>query len=223
MSTSIPSFYNSFRSGEVPIGISTFSTYMQLQVAAPELADKWGIALTPGTKQADGSVVRYQPATANTCMIMENTEKSEEAWRFLKWWLSTDIQTRYAYLLQSRYGSEYRWNSANLKAFAQMPYSAEDRETILTQWKDQRETVNHPANYMIERESSDVWNGVVVDSEALIEEIDRATTLTNREIRRKLVEFGFCDKDGNVIKEYSMKAYEMLVNKLNEAQKGDAK
>ena len=223
MSTSIPSFYNSFRSGEVPIGISTFSTYMQLQVAAPELADKWGIALTPGTKQADGSVVRYQPATANTCMIMQNTEKSEEAWRFLKWWLSTDIQTRYAYLLQSRYGSEYRWNSANLKAFAQMPYSAEDRETILTQWKDQRETVNHPANYMIERESSDVWNGVVVDSEALIEEIDRATTLTNREIRRKLVEFGFCDKDGNVIKEYSMKAYEMLVNKLNETQKGDAK
>ena len=104
-----------------------------------------------------------------------------------------------------------------------MPYSAEDRETILTQWKDQRETVNHPANYMIERESSDVWNGVVVDNEALIEEIDRATTLTNREIRRKLVEFGFCDKDGNPIREYSMKAYEMLVNKLNETQKGDAK
>lgn len=223
MSTSIPSFYNSFRSGEVPIGISTFGTYMQLQVAAPELADKWGIALTPGTKQADGTVVRYQPATATTCMIMENTNKSEEAWRFLKWWLSTDVQTRYAYLLQSRYGSEYRWNSANLKAFAQMPYSAEDREIIMTQWGDQRETVNHPANYMIERESSDVWNGVVVDGEALIEEIDRAATLTNREIRRKLVEFGFCEKDGKVIKEYSMKAYEMLVNKLDEAQKGDAK
>ena len=223
MSTSLPSFYNSFRSGEVPIGIATFGTYLQLQVAAPELAGKWGIALTPGTKQEDGTILRYQPATSNTCMILKNTQKSEEAWSFLKWWLSTDVQTRYAYLLQSRYGSEYRWNSANLKAFAQMPYDAEDREVIMTQWKDQRETVNHPANYMIERESSEIWNGVVVDSEALIEEIDKATTLTNREIRRKLTEFGFCDKDGNVIKKYSMTAYQTLVDKLNEARKGDAK
>lgn len=223
MSTSLPSFYNSFRSGEVPIGIATFGTYLQLQVAAPELAGKWGIALTPGTKQEDGTILRYQPATSNTCMILKNTQKSEEAWSFLKWWLSTDVQTRYAYLLQSRYGSEYRWNSANLKAFAQMPYDAEDREVIMTQWKDQRETVNHPANYMIERESSEIWNGVVVDSEALIEEIDKATTLTNREIRRKLTEFGFCDKDGKVIKKYSMTAYQTLVDKLNEARKGDAK
>ena len=223
MSTSIPSFYNSFRIGEVPICISTFGTYMQLQVAAPELAGKWGIALTPGTKQDDGTVLRYQPASANTCMILENTKKSDEAWKFLKWWLSTDIQARYAYLLQSRYGSEYRWNSANLKAFAQMPYSAGDRAVIMAQWKDQRETVNHPANYMIERESSDIWNGVVVDNEALIEEIDRATTLTNREIRRKLTEFGFCDNDGNVIKEYSMTAYQTLINKLNEKRKGEAK
>lgn len=223
MSTSVPSFYNSFRSGEVPIGISTFATYMQLQVAAPELSGKWGIALAPGTKQEDGTVLRYQPAATNTCMILENTKKSEEAWRFLKWWLSTDVQVRYAYLLQSRYGSEYRWNSANLDAFSQMSYAAEDREIILSQWKDQRETVNHPANYMIERESSDIWNGVVVDNEALIEEIDRATALTNREIQRKLTEFGFCDKDGNVIKEYSMTAYQTLVDKLNEIRKGDAK
>ena len=93
----------------------------------------------------------------------------------------------------------------------------------MTQWKDQRETVNHPANYMIKRESSEIWNGVVVDSEALIEEIDKATTLANREIRRKLTEFGFCDKDGNVIKKYSMTAYQTLVDKLNEARKGDAK
>lgn len=196
---------------------------MQLQVAAPELSGKWGIALAPGTKQEDGTVLRYQPAATNTCMILENTKKSEEAWRFLKWWLSTDVQVRYAYLLQSRYGSEYRWNSANLDAFSQMSYAAEDREIILSQWKDQRETVNHPANYMIERESSDIWNGVVVDNEALIEEIDRATALTNREIQRKLTEFGFCDKDGNVIKEYSMTAYQTLVDKLNEIRKGDAK
>lgn len=221
MASSVPSFYNSFRNGEIPIGISTFSNYIQLQMAAPELAGKWGIALAPGTVQEDGSILRYQPAASNACMILENTKKSDEAWQFLKWWLSTDVQTKYAYSLQSTYGSEYRWNSANLKAFAQMPYTADDKAVILAQWQAQMETVNHPANYMIERQTSEIWNGVVVDNESLIEEIDKAAASTDRELIRKLKEFGFCDSDGNMVKEYSMNAYNTLKNKLEQAQKGE--
>ena len=218
MSSSVPSFYNSFRNGEIPIGISTFATYMQLQMAAPELAGKWGIAAAPGTVQDDGTVLRYQPAASNASMIFGNTKKSEEAYSFLKWWLSTDTQVKYAYMLQSTYGSEYRWNSADLSAFAQMPYTAADKAVILEQWKAQKETVNHPANYMIERKSSEVWNGVVVDHEPLIEEIDKASVAVNRELTRKLKEFGFYDKDGNIVKDYSMRAYETLRNKLAEQQ-----
>lgn len=221
MASSVPSFYNSFRNGEIPIGISTFSNYIQLQMAAPELAGKWGIALAPGTVQEDGSILRYQPAASNACMILENTKKSDEAWQFLKWWLSTDVQTKYAYSLQSTYGSEYRWNSANLKAFAQMPYTADDKAVILAQWQSQMETMNHPANYMIERQTSEIWNGVVVDNESLIEEIDKAAASTDRELIRKLKEFGFCDSDGNIVKEYSMKAYNTLKDELEQAQKGE--
>ena len=218
MSSAVPSFYNSFRNGEIPIGIATFSTYIQLQMAAPELAGKWAIAPAPGTKQEDGTVLRYQPASSTACMIFENTQKSEEAWQFLKWWLSTDTQVRYAYMMQSTYGTEYRWNTANLTAFSQMSYSEADKAVILEQWKSQKEITNHPANYMIERQTSDIWNGVVVDHESMVEEIDRATLATNRELIRKLKEFGFCDDDGNVIRDYSMKAYEMLQQKLAEAQ-----
>lgn len=218
MSSSVPSFYNSFRNGEIPIGISTFANYIQLQMAAPELAGKWGISVAPGTVQDDGSILRYQPAASNACMILGNTKKSDEAWQFLKWWLSTDIQVKYAYSLQSTYGSEYRWNSANLKAFAQMPYTAEDKAVILAQWQSQMETVNHPANYMIERQTSEIWNGVVVDNESLIEEIDKAASSTNRELIRKLKEFGFCDSDGNIVKKYNMNAYNTLKEKLEQTQ-----
>ncbi len=218
MNSAVPNFYNSFRYGEIPMGIATFGTYIQLQMAAPELAGKWGIALTPGTKQKDGTILRYQPAAGSACMIFDNTTRDEQAWSFLKWWLSTDTQVNYAYMMQGTYGTEYRWNTGNLDAFSQMSYSQEDKATILEQWKQQKEITYHPANYMIERQASDVWNGVVVDQESLVEEIDRATLITNRELIRKLEEFGFCDEKGNMIKNYSMKAIDDLQELLEEAK-----
>lgn len=76
---------------------------------------------------------------------------------------------------------------------------------------------------MIERQTSEIWNGVVVDNESLIEEIDKASASTNRELIRKLKEFGFCDSDGNVVKEYNMNAAKILEEKLAQAQKGETK
>ncbi len=224
MASQVPSFYNSFRYGEIPLGISTFGTYIQLQMAAPELAGKWGIALAPGTKQEDGSVLRYQPASGTACMIFKNTTRADDAWRFMKWWLDTETQVKYSYMMQSTYGTEYRWNTGNLDAFAQLSYNAEDKGIIMKQWESQKEITYHPANYMIERQTSDIWNGVVVDQENLVERIDRATLVTNRELIRKLEEFGFCDKDGNMITNYSMKAYADLERLVAEskAKKGDA-
>lgn len=217
VSNSVPSFYNSFRNGEIPIGISSYATYMQLQVAAPELAGKWAIAKAPGTKQEDGTVLRYQPAATSACMIFDNTDKSQEAWDFLKWWLSTETQVRYAYKMQNTYGSEYRWNTANLNAFSQLSYPMDDMNTILDQLQFQKEVTGHPAAYMIERQTSEIWNGVVVDNEPLMDEIDSSLVSTNREILRKLKEFGYVDGDGKPVKDYSMKVYEMLKDKLASA------
>lgn len=225
MDTAVPNFYNSFRYGEIPLGVADFNTYIQLQMAAPELAGKWGIAPAPGTKQEDGSILRYQPASSTACMIFDNTTRPDEAWNFLKWWLSTDTQVQYAYMMQGTYGTEYRWNTGNLEAFEQMSYSQEDKKIIMDQWQEQREITYHPANYMIERQTSDVWNKVVVEHDSMVENIDRATLVTNRELLRKLEEFGFCDADGNMIKNYSMNAYADLQAKLKEIEGkgGDSK
>lgn len=221
MNSAVPSFYNSFRYGEIPIGIASFSTYIQLQMAAPELAGKWGIALSPGTKQDDGSILRYQHAAGSACMVFDNTTRPDEAWQFLKWWLNTDTQVKYSYMMQSTYGTEYRWNTGNLTAFSQLSYSEEDKAIIMEQWEHQKEITYHPANYMIERQTSDIWNSVVVDYENLVENIDRATLITNRELLRKLEEFGFCDEDGNMLEgmQYSMNGYDDLVKALEKSKK----
>lgn len=213
LSEYIANFYNSFRYGEVPIGIGGFSTYVQLQVAAPELTGLWDIALIPGQRQEDGSVLRYQAADSTASMIFSNTEKEEEAYRFLKWWLSEETQVEFAYNLESRYGAEYRWNTANLSAFKELPYPEHHKKIVLEQLGYQKENARHPAGYMVERESSNIWNNVIANGKGLRASIDRGKIIADREIVRKLKEFGFLDEDGNLIKPYPMDTIENLKNK----------
>ncbi|MDF2610233.1 MAG: hypothetical protein K0R92_1707 [Lachnospiraceae bacterium] len=210
----VANFYNSFRYGEVPIGINGFSTYIQLQVAAPELVEKWDIAVVPGQRQEDGSILRYQSADNTASMIFKNTDKEEEAWQFLKWWLSDETQVKFAYSLESTYGVQYRWNTANLKAFSQLPYSDKHKKVILEQLSYQKENARHPAGYMVERESSNIWNNVVANGKGLVESIDRSTIAADREITRKLKEFNFLGEEGNIIKEYPMDTIEKLRQEL---------
>ncbi len=214
----VANFYNSFRYGEIPLGISGFSTYLQLELAAPELTGQWGTALVPGEEQEDGSILRYQIADSTACMILESTDKPEEAWSFMKWFLTSDTQYEYATLLRTSLGSEYRWNTANLAAFARLPYPEDHKAVILKQWESQKELVPHAASYMIERETSNVWNNVVVNGKGLIESIDSAAILSNREIIRKMQEFGFCDANGNPTSEYKAMTYLDLVNLLNDQE-----
>ena len=216
MQQTVSSFYNSFRYGDVPIGIGDFNFYLQLSLAAPEIAGNWDIALTPGTMQNDGKVLRYQPANNTACMIFKNTEKSDKAWDFLKWWLSSDTQLEYSVRRCTVYGKEYQWNTANVTAFKQLPFDKRIKDFALMQWEHQREVTPHPASYIAEREISNVWNNVVVDNKALIEEIDSAVILSDREIIRKMQEFGYMDKNGRLIKEYNTGIIDMLYENLKE-------
>lgn len=203
LTSSVANFFNSFRYGETPLGVGNFSTYVQLTTAAPELEGLWGVALVPGTMQADGTIDYCQAADSTASMIFENTDQPEESWEFLKWWLSSSTQAEFSNRMESAYGSAYRWNTANLQAFDSLPYDSADKAVILEQLSYQEETVRHPAGYMVEREVSNIWNQVVVNGKGLTESIDRAAIASNREIIRKLQEFGFMDENGEMIKPYT--------------------
>ena len=218
MQQTVQNFYLSFRYGEVPIGIGDFNTYLQLKMAAPELTGLWGVALCPGNKQEDGTVLRYQPATATASMVFANTDKEKEAWEFLSWWLSEETQYEFSSRRISVYGPEYQWNTANLSAFARIPFDSEVKGLVMEQWKNQREITPHPASYIVERELSGVWNDVVVDNSSLIESLDQAVLVSNREIARKLMEFGYMDEEGNLIRDYDIKVLEMLDKEFGESR-----
>lgn len=219
MAQNVPDFFNAFRSGYIPIGVATSEVYVKLKMSAPELSGLWDIALAPGTV-VDGEIRRDQPADTTVAMIFSNTKMKDEAYEFLKWWLSSETQIKYANEMITRYGSDYIWNTANLDAFAQMAYPLAHREIILEQWQYQKEILRHPASYIVERSLSNAWIQIVTEGESFRPMIDEATLVSNREMQRKLTEFGYFDEDGNKVKDYNINVVNDIIAEW-EARKGE--
>ena len=199
----VPNFYNHFRYGTIPIGISDLATYIQLTIAAPEIAGKWDIALHPGVDNGEGEIVRWAASGAQASMILSSSELQEESWKFLKWWMSTEIQSLFADRLQTTYGTAYLWNTANLEAFANLPLPTAHKEIILEQWNYAMEASRIPGAYMVEREISNAWNKIVFDDANPRVTLDEAVKTANREILYKMEEFDYV-VDGVIQKSYNV-------------------
>ncbi|MDP3306488.1 MAG: extracellular solute-binding protein [Erysipelotrichaceae bacterium] len=214
----VPSFYNSFRYGTLPVGIADFGTYLQIKNAAPELAGQWALAPYPGTINSEGEVVRWDIVNGTSGMIFANTEKPKQSWDFMKWWMETETQTSFAYNLQSTYGPEYVWLSANLDAVANSPIEYEDKLVILEQSKWLNDVPRTPGQYMLERGMSDIWNTTVFDGTPVRIAIDRQKQTIDREIRRKMIEFGFLDRNGDVIRPYMVFDIDWIKEQIENAK-----
>lgn len=212
----VPNFYNHFRYGSLPVGVGNFATYVQLTSAAQELTG-WDIALHPGVEQEDGSVSRWASGAAQAAMIFNGSEKQDEAWELLKWWMSKETQSDFAQTLQMTYGAEYMWNTANLEAFAELPWPEEHKEVILTQWEQLIEVPKTPYAYMVEREISNVWNKMVFDGENARSAVDDSIITIDREMRRKMEEFGYME-DGKVIRPYPIPTIEDIEERTRESE-----
>ena len=197
MDFEINSFYQSFRDGTLPIGTSNYGMYNLVMNAAPELADKWGIALYPGLTDENGNVQRWTSGMEQSCFIFDNTNMPEESWQFLSWWMSEEIQTEFAFNLQSTLGNEYMWNSANVAAYMNAPWPTEHKKIIAEQMNWIYETPRNPGSYMVERELSNAVNAVCLEGQNLRAALDEAIKRIDRELERKLEEFGRM-KDGQL-------------------------
>ncbi len=204
MPVNIDNFYQHFRNGDLPIGIADYGTYNLLRNAAPELESSWEISIIPGTEQADGTIDRSTCGCAESTVIFDKKDDSREqkAWQFVQWWSSTEVQAEFGQTMQITYGDEYFWPTANVEAFAQLPIDNDHKEVVLEFAKNVIDVARVPGTYMLEREMSNAFNSIVVDGETAQTRLDEAVKTINREIKRKLEEFGFIDSEGNVIEYY---------------------
>ena len=123
--------------------------------------------------------------------ILSQTDKPNEAWTFLKWWSSEEVQSEFGSLLQSTYGSEYIWPTANANAFASLPLKSAHKKVIMAQMEWMTEAPWVLGTYMLERELSNAFISVVVDGVDARRALDTAVKRINRETYRKLEEFGY--------------------------------
>ena len=186
-----PGFYQQFRAGTLPIGIADLATYNLLLNAAPELEGLWDISLFPGLRQEDGSIARWTTGGAETMGIMSQSDRQQDAWEFLKWWSSAQVQAEFGNLLQSTFGTEYIWPTSNREAFAQLPLASRHKQVIIGQMAWMTEAPWVLGTYMLERELSNAYISVVVDGTEARRALDTAVKRINRETYRKLEEFGY--------------------------------
>ncbi|MFD0616658.1 extracellular solute-binding protein [Paenibacillus sp. GCM10027629] len=198
----VPVFFNHFRSGDIPIGVDDISTYIQLTVAAPELAGHWKMLPIPGAKQPDGKVSRWTSLGTTSAFMMKKSDKQEEAWKFLEWWTSDETQSRYASDIESFAGIEYRWQTANLAAMQSVTWPEEDLSMLNEQLAWAKNMPFVPGYYLLPREMDFAWNEVVLNGKPPKEALEKAQKSLDREMTRKQLEFGTTHKDDLSITPY---------------------
>lgn len=217
--TQVPQFADSFRYGVYPIGIVNLETYNLITNGAPELEGQWELMPYLGTEREDGTIDRSYIAAGTGGIIFEDTEKLEEAWTFMKWWLSHDVQADYSHTLQATYGAENIWLPSNLDAIADCTLPTDDKNAILEQLTHLRDVPRTPGQYMLERDLSNIWNSIAVDGTAAQPAIDEKIMEINREITKKMSDLGYVDTKGNLLKEYNVRDVDWIKENIEAHRK----
>ncbi|WP_339277010.1 extracellular solute-binding protein [Paenibacillus sp. FSL W8-0426] len=183
-------FANRFRTGQMPIGLSDYTTYNQLSVFAPEIRGLWGFVPVPGTVQADGSLNRDVPSTGSAVMMLQNAQDKDAAWAFMKWWTSTPIQAEFGREMEGLMGAAARYPTANIKALDSLPWPAEDYANLKKQFESVQGIPEVPGGYFTGRHLFNAFYKTVVGNVEARESIMDYTQYIQDEIRIKRKEFG---------------------------------
>jgi ABC-type glycerol-3-phosphate transport system substrate-binding protein len=213
----VPVFFNSFRLGQTPVGIIEPDTYILLTNGAPELLGQWSMAPYPGTIQEDGSIARWFITNgAGGSIIFENTTQADNCWKFLKWYLSEETQTDFAFSLYTNYRILHI--SSNVKALRNLPVEDKDLRVILEAVTWLRDVPRSPGQYLLERGLSDIWNTMVFKGTPAQVAIDKQAIEIQREFKKKMTEFGYLNTMGEQIKPYVVHEVDWIIEKIENAR-----
>jgi ABC-type glycerol-3-phosphate transport system substrate-binding protein len=186
-------FINRFRSGQMPIGITYYNTYNTLSVFAPEIKGKWDFVSIPGTVAYEygNRVIRRETVSSGTgIMILDQSEKKDAAWEYLKWWTETDTQVRFGREMEGILGSAARYPTANINAMSQLPWTVAEYEKLNESWQWVRGIPEVPGSYMTGRHLDNALRLVINDDANPREAIYDYVQIINEEIQKKRNEFG---------------------------------
>ena len=183
------SFFNRFRIGSVPMGISSYGMINQLEVAAPEIAGRWTAVSLPGVIGENGETNYSSSAEGTGCGITMLSKNRQKAWQFLKWWVSADTQIKYSQNLESLLGPLGRVAAANSEAFSQLGWNADQLKELLDQRKNIVCLPQLPGGYYVTRGIDQAFWNVVEQNANPTDTILEWGEIVNDEMRRKRNEY----------------------------------
>lgn len=180
-----------FRTGETPIIFADYTFYNNLQVSAPDIKGLWGFLPVPGIKGEDGTINNTVVSTGQACVIMDDSDKKEESWEFLKWWTSAEVQTAYGREMESLMGASARIATANMEAFSNLAWPVADYEALLAQFKNVKGMPQVPGGYYTWRNVDNAFYKVTtkIDTITAREALMDNVLYINSEIDYKRKEF----------------------------------
>ena len=183
-------FANRFRSGQMPIAVADYIAYNTLKIFASEIEGLWKIAPVPGTVKEDSSEDHTVVGTSTSCMMIANTKKENEAWEFIRWWISSETQRDYGVKVENKLGPSARYATANSIALKGLPWSGSFYKELYSQMKDVTCIPEVPGGYFTTRHFNNAFRKVIYKSGNPRETLLEYTKEINREIRDKREEFG---------------------------------
>ena len=144
----------------------------------------------PGLRQKDGSYNRSVSTGTLATMIFSNAKYPEQAWEFVKWWLSADTQLRFGRELESIMGAAARYPTANYQAFKRLPWGAEQMAVLDEQRSWTVGIPEVPGGYFVNRHITNAVRRVLNEGQDTRETMLDYTITINDELIKKRKEFG---------------------------------
>ena len=190
------SFFNRFRSGEMPMAIQNYNAYNQLMQSAPEIRGLWSFSMIPGTAREDGVIDRSETSSVTGCIVLKTAEKhgvADDAVRFVKWWTGADMQARFGQEIEATLGIGARYTPANIEAFKKLGWSKSESEIISAQWEWAVNPPQIPGNYTVNRSLTSAFRSAVNGKNSARRSLAIYNKDINSEISRKRDEFHLDD------------------------------
>ena len=184
-------FPSRFRSGEMPMGIASYSMYNTLSISAPEIRGLWEFTLVPGTVQEDGTI-DHTAHTGGLCCLMIKTDDEKvrnNAWEFMKWWVGEEAQVRFGREMESVLGTSGRYQTANRDALGQLGWSTKRLKILEEQMSQTHGFPEIAGGYSTTRHITNAIRRVITAKEDKRETLMNYARTINEEIRIKRQEF----------------------------------
>lgn len=188
-------FYNRFRTGTCPIGISTYTLYTTLKAAAPEIDGLWNVAPVPGTLREDGTIDHTTSGGGSACCILKLPDTNRDAaWKFLKWWVSSETQLAYSREVESILGPTGRVSVSNRNAFEAMEWDEKMRDVVVGSFNNTKEISEFPGSYYVSRSVYQAFWNVVENNQNPKDTLLKYAEEADQEIARKWKQYENRDK-----------------------------